>query len=214
VPPAGFFRRLREICDRHGILLVVDEVQTGFGRTGRLFGVEHWGVVPDLVATSKALGAGFPLGAVTGRADVMDRLPVASLGSTFGGHPVACAAALKMIEVLERDRLVERATEIGHRIRALFLDLAERYPCVGDVRGVGAMQAIELVKDRTTKEPAPDLVAATAEEAYRRGLVMIKAGLYSNVIRALVPLTITDDELGAGLGILEEALAAALDRVG
>lgn len=208
VPPAPFFRRLRALCDRHGILLVADEVQTGFGRTGRWFAMEHWGAAPDLLVTAKALGAGFPLGAVTGRAAVMDAVPAGALGSTFGGHPVACAAALKMIEVMARDRIPERAAALGAAVRARLEAMQQRFACIGEVRGLGAMQAIELVQDRESRAPAPALVAAVSAECTRRGLITIKAGLYGNVIRLLMPLTIGPGELEEGLGMLEAALAA------
>jgi 4-aminobutyrate aminotransferase / (S)-3-amino-2-methylpropionate transaminase / 5-aminovalerate transaminase len=190
VPPPAFLRRLRELCNRHAILLIADEVQTGFGRTGTLFGVEHSSVAPDIMPTAKALGAGFPLGAVTARAELMDTLPLAAVGSTFGGHPVACAAALKMIEVLERDQLVARSAEVG------------------EIRGSGAIYGLELVTDRASKQPAPDLVARVTNAAYERGLVTIKAGLYANVVRVLPALTIPDEDLEAGLDILDAAFAA------
>ncbi len=206
VPPRGFMQGLRQLCDQHGILLISDEVQTGFGRTGYWFGIEYHGVVPDLIATAKALGAGWPLGGVTGKAEVMDRVPPWALGSTFGGHPVACAAALKAIEVIERDGLLMRARWLGERIATRFRAWQERFPFIGDVRGVGAMQAFEVVRSHKDRKPDPDRVNRIMEECYRRGLIMIKAGLYGNVVRTLVPLTITEAELEEGLSILEAAL--------
>ena len=206
VPPARFLKRIAAICRRHDILFIVDEIQTGMGRTGRMFAIEHSGVTPDLVITSKSLGAGFPIGAVTGRAELFDALGPGSLGSTFGGHPVACVAALKTIEIIERDGIAERATAIGAMLRRRFEEMATRRPSIGEVRGIGAMQAIELVRDRTTKKPAPEMVEATIKRACDRGLLLLRAGLYSNVIRTLVPLTISDAQLGEGLDILEGSI--------
>jgi 4-aminobutyrate aminotransferase/(S)-3-amino-2-methylpropionate transaminase len=206
VPPARFLKRIAAICRRHDILFIADEIQTGMGRTGRMFAIEHSGVTPDLLVTSKSLGAGFPIGAVTGRAELFDALGPGTLGSTFGGHPVACAAALKTIEIIERDGVAERATAIGATLRSRFEEMAKRMPSIGEVRGIGAMQAIELVRDRATKKPAPELVEATIKRACERGLLLLRAGLYSNVIRTLVPLTITDAQLREGLDILEGSI--------
>src|SRR5438309_3624907 len=153
VPPARFLKRIAAICRRHGILFIADEIQTGMGRTGRMFAIEHSGVTPDLVVTSKSLGAGFPIGAVTGRAELFDALGPGSLGSTFGGHPVACAAAIKTIEIIERDSVLRRAEEIGGVIQGRFTEMAARHEIIGDVRGLGAMRAIELVQDRKTTYP-------------------------------------------------------------
>ena len=208
VPPAPFLARVADICRRHGILFVADEVQTGFGRTGRMFAVEHSRVTPDLLVTSKSLGGGFPLGAVTGRAELLDALKPGELGATFGGHPVACATALATIEVIERDGLLARATAIGETLRRLFTAMAERHECIGEVRGIGAMYAIELVSDRLAKTPAPKLVDAVIATARERSLLLLRAGLYGNVIRTLVPLVITDEQLARGLDILDEAIAA------
>ncbi|TMB62093.1 MAG: aspartate aminotransferase family protein [Chloroflexi bacterium] len=204
VPPARFLKRIAAICRRHDILFIADEIQTGMARTGRMFAIEHSGVTPDLLVTSKSLGAGFPIGAVTGRADLFDALGPGTLGSTFGGHPIACAAAIKTIEVIERDGLAARATAIGATLRRRFEAMAKSQAGIGDVRGVGAMQAIELVQDRTTKKPAP--VDAIIKRACERGLLVLRAGLYSNVIRTLVPLTITDPQLEEGLDILEGSI--------
>ena len=206
VPPQRFLRRIAAICRRYDILLIADEIQTGMGRTGRMFAVQHVGITPDLLVTSKSLGNGFPIGAVTGRAELFDAMPPGSLGSTFGGHPIACAAAIATIEVMERDRIAERAAAIGARIRARFDALVETKPVVGEARGIGAMQAIELVQDRKTKKPAQQLVDAAIRRAGERGLLLLRAGLYSNVIRTLVPLTITDAQLEEGLDILEGSI--------
>lgn len=206
VPPARFLKRIAAICRRYDIVFIVDEIQTGMARTGRMFAIEHAGVTPDLVVTSKSLGAGFPIGAVTGRAELFDAMPAASFGSTFGGHPIACAAALKTIEIIERDGLAARAAAIGVTLRERFEALAARTPSIGEVRGIGAMQAIELVRDRATKKPAPEIVDAAIKRASERGLLLLRAGLYSNVIRTLVPLTISDALLGEGLDLLEASL--------
>jgi 4-aminobutyrate aminotransferase/(S)-3-amino-2-methylpropionate transaminase len=206
VPPARFLKRIAAICKRHDILFIADEIQTGMARTGRMFAIEHSGVTPDLLVTSKSLGAGYPIGAVTGRADLFDALGPGSLGSTFGGHPIACAAAIKTIEVIERDGLAARATALGARIHQRFQEMAKTHASIGDVRGVGAMQAIELVQDRATKKPAPQQVDAAIKRAGERGLLLMRAGLYSNVIRTLVPLTITDSQLEEGLEILEGSI--------
>ncbi|TMF60682.1 MAG: aminotransferase class III-fold pyridoxal phosphate-dependent enzyme, partial [Chloroflexi bacterium] len=185
-----------------------------FGRTGRMFAVEHSRVTPDLLVTSKSLGGGFPLGAVTGRAELLDALKPGELGATFGGHPVACATALATIEVIERDGLLARATAIGETLRRLFTAMAERHDCIGEVRGIGAMYAIELVSDRLAKRPAPKLVDAVIATARERSLLLLRAGLYGNVIRTLVPLVITDEQLARGLDILDEAIAANTGRGG
>jgi 4-aminobutyrate aminotransferase/(S)-3-amino-2-methylpropionate transaminase len=206
VPPARFLKRVAAICRRHDILFIADEIQTGMARTGRMFAVEHSGITPDLLITSKSLGAGFPIGAVTGRAELFDALGPGSLGSTFGGHPVACVAAIKTIEVIERDGLAARATAIGLTLRRRFDAMAAKHAAIGDVRGLGAMQAIELVLDRGTKKPAPQLVDAAIKRACDRGLLLLRAGLHSNVIRTLVPLTISDAQLEEGLDILEGAI--------
>jgi 4-aminobutyrate aminotransferase / (S)-3-amino-2-methylpropionate transaminase / 5-aminovalerate transaminase len=209
VPPPAFLQALRRFCDEHGILFVADEVQTGFARTGRWWGIEHAGVVPDLVVTAKSIAGGLPLGAVTGPREVMDAVHVGGLGGTFGGNPIACAAALAVIDQIEREGLVERSARIGEAMRTALDGFRERLPIVGDVRGLGAMQAIELVADRGTKEPAKDATARVLHDCHEQGLVVLKAGTYDNVIRLLPPLTIDEPLLEEGLGILEKALAAA-----
>ncbi len=207
VPPAEFLPSLRAICDRHGIVLIADEVQSGFGRTGRLFAVEHSGVIPDLIVLAKSLAGGMPLAAVVGRAELMDAPLPGGLGSTYGGNPVACAAALAVIEVFEREGLLPRAQVIGDATLARMRAWQTRYPLVGDVRGLGAMVAMELVRDRATHAPASGEAALLLSEARARGLILIKAGLYDNVIRLLMPLVTTDEELAEGLDIIEESLA-------
>jgi 4-aminobutyrate aminotransferase/(S)-3-amino-2-methylpropionate transaminase len=209
VPPPEFLPRLKEFCEAHGVLFVADEVQTGFGRTARWFGIEHFGVVPDIVATAKALGGGLPLGAVTARADIMDAVHVGGLGGTFGGNPLASAAALAVIDTIERDGLLERAGRIGEIMRHGLLDLQSRFDLIGDVRGLGAMVAMELVDDRATKHPAKEAANRVIEECYKQGLIVLKAGTYDNVVRLLPPLTIGEDLVEEGLGLIEKALATA-----
>jgi 4-aminobutyrate aminotransferase / (S)-3-amino-2-methylpropionate transaminase / 5-aminovalerate transaminase len=209
VPAPEFLPRLEEFCRAHGILFVADEVQTGFGRTGRWFGVEHFGLVPDMVATAKALGSGLPIGAVTARAEIMDAVHVGGLGGTFGGNPLACAAALEVVATIERDALLDRAERIGGTLMNGLQSLRERNDVIGDVRGLGAMVAMELVDDRQTKHPAKEAAAAVVEECWRQGLITLKAGTYDNVVRLLPPLTIGEELVEEGLGILDKALATA-----
>lgn len=208
VPPPDFLLALRTLCDRHGILLIADEIQTGFGRTGRMFACEHSGVEPDLILIAKSLAAGLPLAAVVGRAEIMDAPQPGGLGGTYGGNPVACAAALAVIEVFEREGLVARAGHLGEIALSRMRAWQASYPLIGDVRGLGAMVAMELVRDRATKAPATAEAAALLAEARMRGLLIIKAGLYDNVIRLLMPLVTSDDEMAGGLDLLEAALAA------
>jgi 4-aminobutyrate aminotransferase / (S)-3-amino-2-methylpropionate transaminase / 5-aminovalerate transaminase len=210
VAPQEFMDGLRAICDREGILLVVDEVQTGFGRTGRMFAVEHYGVEPDLMTLAKSIAGGLPLSGVVGKAEIMDSLWDNAVGGTYVGNPVALAAAVAVLDVFEEEGLVERAQRIGDTIRARMLGWQERYEAIGDVRGLGAMLAVEYVENRETKEPAPAIASRVAEEAAARGLLLLKAGIHSNCNRVLCPLVITDGELEAGLAAWEEALEAVL----
>ncbi len=210
VPPREFVQGLREICDREGIVLVVDEVQTGFGRTGRMFAIEHFGVEPDLITVAKSIAAGLPLSGVLGKAAIMDAPGDNAVGGTFVGNPVAQAAALAVLDVFEDEGLVERAERIGETIRGRMSAWQERHPQIGDVRGLGAMLAIELVRDPATKEPAPELAKRVTEEAARRGLLLLRAGVHSNCIRVLCPLVISDPELDEALDAWEEALEAVL----
>ncbi len=206
VAPPGFLRKLREICDQYEMLLIIDEIQTGFGRTGRMFGFEHAGIQPDLVLLAKSMAAGLPLSGVVGRAQVMDAPGPGGIGGTFGGNPVACAAGLAVLDLFETDDLVDRARHIGALVSARFTAIQERLPLVGDVRGIGAMQAMELVLDRAGKEPAKEATAEILRRAHDRGLLVIKAGLYDNVIRFLAPLVIDDSTLHEGLDILESVM--------
>ena len=208
VPPGEYLPRLRALTEKHGILLIADEVQTGFGRTGKLFACEHSGVVPDLLVTSKSIAGGLPLAGVTGRAEVMDAPAVGGLGGTYSGNPVALAAAHAVLDAFEGGALLARANAIGQTVRTRAEGWKARFPLIGDVRGQGAMWALELVKDRVTKTPAKEETNAVTQNAYERGLITITAGTYGNVLRTLMPLVISDSELDEGLNVLETALAA------
>jgi 4-aminobutyrate aminotransferase / (S)-3-amino-2-methylpropionate transaminase / 5-aminovalerate transaminase len=210
VAPPDFLEGVRKICDDHGIVLVVDEVQTGYGRTGKFWGIEHYDVEPDLMCIAKSIAAGLPLSGVLGRAEIMDAPGDSAVGGTYVGNPVAQAAALAVLDVLEEDSLVERAGQIGETLRERMAAWQQRWPAIGDVRGLGAMLALELVEDPATKAPAPDLATKVAEAAAERGLLLLKSGIYSNCLRVLVPLVITDAELDEALGVWEDALDSAL----
>lgn len=205
-PPPEYFPKLRQICDKHGILLIIDEVQTGMGRTGKLFAIDHWNVVPDLVTTAKSLGGGLPISAVTGRAEVMGAPHVGGLGGTYGGNPIALAAAQAVLEIFTKDGLLARAEELGVKMRARMEELQQRFEIIGEVRGKGPMLALELVRDRETKEPATAEAKKLVSLCYQKGLVILSCGNHGNVIRTLMPLVITDAELERGMSILEESL--------
>jgi 4-aminobutyrate aminotransferase len=205
-----YMQGLRALCDRHGIVLVADEVQTGFGRTGRMFAMEHFGVEPDLITVAKSIAAGLPLSGVIGRAEIMDGPHAGAIGGTYIGNPVAQAAALAVLDVLDEESLLERAGMVGDRIRERMLSWQGRWPAIGDVRGLGAMVAIELVVDPATKEPAPEVAKAVIDAALERGLILLKAGTFANCIRVLCPLTIEDAVLDEALEVWEEALADVL----
>jgi len=209
VAPRPYVDILARRCRENGILLVVDEVQTGFGRTGRMFACEHYGLEPDLMAMAKSLAGGLPLSAITGRADVMDSSQVGGLGGTYAGNPVSCAAALAAVAFIENNRLPQRAAAIGRIVEERFRCFAERFPFVGDARGLGAMRALEIVKDRATKAPDKERTDRVIQKAYEAGLILVGAGTYGNVIRTLMPLVISDAELSEGLDVLEHALATA-----
>jgi len=208
VPPPEYLPKIAEICRAENIPLIVDEVQTGFGRTGRMFAMQHGGVEADMVVTAKSLAAGLPLSAVTGRAEMMDAPPPGGLGGTYSGNPVALAAALAVLEVFEQNDIEGWGQRIGQRIISRFQEMQQRFPAIGDVRGLGAMVAMELVKDRQTKEPDKELAQFISRYAQEHGLILIRAGLYDNVIRVLVPLVATDEQLERGLDIIQAALEA------
>jgi 4-aminobutyrate aminotransferase/(S)-3-amino-2-methylpropionate transaminase len=214
VCPRDYMLGLRGLCDRHGIVLVADEVQTGVARTGRFFAMEHYAVEPDLITVAKSIAAGLPLSGVLGRAEIMDAPADSAIGGTYVGNPVAQAAALAVLDVVEGEGLCERAASIGETIRSRMIAWQDRYEQIGDVRGVGAMLAIELVHERVTREPAAELATAVVDEAASRGLLLLKAGVHSNVIRVLLPLVIEDAELDEALDVWEEALDAALAGAG
>jgi 4-aminobutyrate aminotransferase/(S)-3-amino-2-methylpropionate transaminase len=206
-PPREFYTVLQNICKKHGILFIADEVQTGFCRTGSMFASEHFGIVPDLLISAKSIAAGLPLAAVTGRADVMDAPGVGALGGTYGGNPLACAAALASIETMERENLNARATKLGDVFAARAREWQKKWPLIGESRGLGAMRALELVKSRETREPAKQETEDVLKFCRDRGLIVLSAGTYGNVIRLLVPLVITDEQFDEGLAILEAAIA-------
>jgi 4-aminobutyrate aminotransferase/(S)-3-amino-2-methylpropionate transaminase len=210
IAPPEFMEGIRRICDDNGIVMVVDEVQTGFGRTGKLFAIEHYDVEPDLITIAKSIAAGLPLSGVLGKAKIMDAPGPAAIGGTYVGNPVAQAAALAVLEVIDQEGVIDRSAAIGEAMRTRMRAWQDRFDEIGDVRGLGAMLALELVHDRASRNPAPELVAAVCEEAFRRGLLLLSAGVYSNVVRVLCPLTITDAELEEALGVWEEALEHAL----
>jgi 4-aminobutyrate aminotransferase / (S)-3-amino-2-methylpropionate transaminase / 5-aminovalerate transaminase len=208
--PPAFLEGLRAICDEHGICLVVDEVQSAFARTGKLFAIEHYDVEPDLITLAKSIAGGLPLSGVLGKAAILDAAHDGAVGGTFVGNPVAQAAALAVLDVIDEEGLNERAIAIGETIRSRMLAWQERFPAIGDVRGLGAMLALELVADPATKEPAPELAQAVIDAALQRGLLLLKAGVHGNAIRVLVPLVIADAELDEALGAWEDALESVL----
>jgi 4-aminobutyrate aminotransferase/(S)-3-amino-2-methylpropionate transaminase len=207
VAPQAFVTALAESCRKHGILLVADEIQTGFGRTGRMWAMEHFGLEPDLTTIAKSIAGGLPLSAVTGRAEIMDAAEVGGLGGTYVGNPVACAAALAVLDLYEKGPLLAQAAELGARVEARLAGLAARHPAIGEARGLGAMRALELVKDRSTKEPDKERTQAVLRQAFERGLLLLSAGTYGNVIRMLMPLVTTSEQLEEGFDVLEQSLA-------
>src|SRR5947199_1853211 len=207
-PPPEFFRIITEICHKHGVLFIADEVQSGFGRTGKMFASEHYRVEPDLIVTAKSLGGGLPLAAVTGRAEIMDAPGPGGLGGTFAGNPLACVAANAVLDVLEGSDLLQRAEMIGKRFVARAKQWQERFDLIGDIRGLGGMRAIELVNSRETRAPATEQTRKITQYCYEHGLITITAGTYGNVIRVLVPLVITDEQMDEALDVLESAIAS------
>jgi 4-aminobutyrate aminotransferase/(S)-3-amino-2-methylpropionate transaminase len=212
VPPRDYFKLLQNICREHGILFIADEIQSGFARTGKWFASEHFGVEPDLITTAKSLGGGMPIAAVTGRAELMDAPGPGSLGGTYCGHPASCAAALAAIETIEKDGLLARSTAIGEHFEKRARAWQKKWPLVGDVRGLGGMCAMELVRNAETREPADTETKEIAKHCYEHGLILITAGTFNNVIRILVPLVVTDEQFKEGLDVLEAALAGVAER--
>jgi 4-aminobutyrate aminotransferase/(S)-3-amino-2-methylpropionate transaminase len=220
VPPQNYLRMLQDICRKHGIVFIADEVQSGIARTGKWFASEHFGIEPDLIAMAKSLGGGMPLAAVTGRAEIMDAPGVGSLGSTFAGNPLSCVAALAAIETIEKEGLLARSTAIGKRFEERAHAWQKKWPLIGDVRGLGGMCAIELVRNSAaaasgakndTREPAEAETRQIAQYCYEHGLITITAGTFNNVMRILVPLAITDDQFDEGIAVLEAALASVIE---
>ena len=212
VPPRGYFAALHKICKKHGILFIADEVQSGIARTGKWFACEHFGIEPDLLISAKSLGGGMPLAAVTGRAEVMDAPGVGGLGGTFGGNPLSCVAALAAIETIEKEGLLARSMEIGKRFEERARSWQKRWNLVGEVRGLGGMCAIELVRDARTKEPADTETKELSKYCYEHGLINITAGTYGNVMRILVPLVVTDEQFDEGMDVLEAGLASVAEK--
>lgn len=210
-PPPEFFPMLQEICRKHGVLLIADEVQTGFGRTGAMFACERYGIAPDILVTAKSLGGGFPIASVTGRAEIMDSPGVGAVGGTFQGNPVSCAAALGVLEEMKEGNLVERATVLGERFERRAAEWKKRLPIIGETRGLGAMRAIELVRSQETREPAKEETESVVRYCYEHGLITISAGTYGNVLRVLVPLMISDTEFDEGLGVMEAAIESVCE---
>ncbi len=209
VPPPEFLPGLKAICESKGILFIADEVQTGFGRTGKMFAIENWGVEPDIMTTAKSIAAGMPLSAITGKAEYMDAPDAGNIGGTYGGNPLACAAGLETIKFIEDNNLCNRAAQIGSITIKRLKALQERCTVVGDVRGVGAMIGIELVQDRQTKEPAKEITSKVVKYCLEQGVMLISAGIFSNVIRLLIPLVVTDEQLDRGLTVLEQSILRA-----
>ena len=211
-PPPEYFPKVAKICSEKGILFIADEIQSGMGRTGKMFAIEHWGVEPDIVTVAKSLAAGMPLSAVVGRAEIMDSVHVSGLGGTYGANPVACRAGLAVMEIFEQEDILGKAQVLGEKLQKRFDEFKGRYEIIGDVRGKGPMLALELVRDRETKEPAADEAKALVKTCFEKGLLLLSCGTFGNVIRPLMPLTITDGQLERGLAIMEEGLAALAKR--
>ncbi len=214
VPPPDYYRTLIDICHKHGVLFIADEVQSGFGRTGKLFASEHYGVEPDIIVSAKSIGGGLPLAAITGRSEIMDAPGPGGLGGTFAGNPVSCAAALAVLDLFQQGNLLDRANELGAHFQRRARQWQKRWPLIGEVRGLGGMQAIELVKSPETREPAAEETRQITQYCYEHGLVTITAGSYSNVIRVLVPLVVTDEQMDEGLNVLEAALQSVAAKTG
>jgi 4-aminobutyrate aminotransferase/(S)-3-amino-2-methylpropionate transaminase len=209
VAPPEFAQRLRALCDQHGIVLIADEVQTGAGRTGTWLACEQWGVAPDVITMAKSMAGGMPLSAIIGKAEIMDAAAVGGLGGTYAGNPMAVASALAVLDVFEKEQLLQRSRDVGARLVKGLQSMAAKHKCIGDVRGVGAMVAIELFKDGDLLQPDAELTKRVAAEAIKRGLVLLTCGVYANVVRVLVPLVASDALLDEGLAIMAEAIAAA-----
>jgi 4-aminobutyrate aminotransferase / (S)-3-amino-2-methylpropionate transaminase / 5-aminovalerate transaminase len=205
VAPVEYVQTLQELCRKNNILLVVDEIQTGFCRTGKMFACEHYNLEPDLIVLAKSMAGGLPLSSVTGRSEIMESAQIGGLGGTFSGNPVSCAAAVAAIDFMQSHDLAERAASIGNTVRARFDGLQKKHPEVGEVRGLGAMMALEIVKDRATREPDQEKVQSITKQCYENGLILLSAGTYGNCIRTLMPLVITEEQLNEGLDVIDHA---------
>lgn len=208
VPPPEYFSKISKICREHGIVFIADEIQTGMGRTGRMFAMSHWQVEPDIITSAKSLAAGMPLGAVIGKTDMMNAPHVGGLGGTYGGNPVSCAAALAVLDIFEEENLLAKAEILGKKLNERFVAFKDELDIIGDVRGKGPMMALELVNDRKTKAPATEKAKELVQLCHERGLVLLACGNFGNVIRTLMPLVITDEQLERGLSILHDALGS------
>jgi 4-aminobutyrate aminotransferase/(S)-3-amino-2-methylpropionate transaminase len=207
IPSKEFVQGVKKICETYGILFIADEVQTGFGRTGKMFAMEHFDVIPDLMTMSKSIGAGLPISAVTGRKEIMDAPNVGEIGGTYGGSPLGCVAAIEVIKTIQEENLIERANQIGETFTKRMNELKCKYEVIGDIRTLGAMCAIEFIRDKETKEPNKELVQQILAKAHQRGLIIMSAGLYGNIVRLLTPLVISDEQLDEGLTVLEQVVA-------
>src|SRR4051812_2063915 len=212
VPPPDYFQVLIDLCHKHGVLFIADEVQSGMGRTGKLFASEHYGIEPDILVTAKSLGGGLPLASVTGREEIMDAPGPGGLGGTFAGNPLSCAAALAVLDIFQTENLLDRANELGVEFQRRAREWQKRWPMIGDIRGLGGMQAIELVRSRDKREPASEETKRISQYCYEHGLITITAGTYSNVIRVLVPLVVTDAQMDEGMSVLESAFATVFEK--
>jgi 4-aminobutyrate aminotransferase / (S)-3-amino-2-methylpropionate transaminase / 5-aminovalerate transaminase len=212
--PKEFLQKMRDIADKHGIVLIFDEIQSGMGRTGKVFACEHFGIVPDIITTAKSLGAGFPIAATVGRAEIMDAPHLGGVGGTYTGNPIACVAAIEALKIISSPQFLNKTNKLGEQMRKTFDAWKKKYPLVGDARGVGAMRIVEFVKDKNTKEPDADLTLEIIKDAVAQGLLLIRAGLYSNCIRFLPPNVITKDQMAEGLEIIEGAIRRAHEKRG
>ncbi|MCH2483462.1 MAG: aspartate aminotransferase family protein, partial [Gammaproteobacteria bacterium] len=212
VAEPAFLEYLRELCDEHEIVMVADEIQSAFGRTGKMFAMEHFDIAPDLTCVGKSMGGGLPLSGIVGRSSIIDSVPPGGLGGTFGGNPVACAAALAVLDVIDEESLLEKGLRLGTQINTHFRELADRHTCIGDIRGLGCMNAIEIVSDRKSREPAGELTAEIVKVALSKGLILVTAGSARNVIRILVPLSVSTEIIDEGMSILETSISEAVSQ--
>ncbi|MCK5165142.1 MAG: 4-aminobutyrate--2-oxoglutarate transaminase [Desulfobacula sp.] len=212
VPPPEYFPKLKAICEKYGILLIADEIQTGMGRTGKLFAMEHWGVEADITTTAKSLAAGIPLSAVVGKAGIMDSVHPGGIGGTYGANPLACSAALAVFDVIEQENLLQKGKDLGDKLMSGLRDLSNDFHLIGDVRGLGALVAIELVKDLKTKQPAPEEAKAITDYCFEQGLILLSCGTYGNVLRFMMPLVTTDQQMETGIRILSKAFQSIINK--